>query len=295
MDDDLEAAAGLASLASSGVTPAGRGKPRAPARPPVSKKKKELTPEERAVESTKRKDRRHAQDARGEAVAVVAIAVAAHEKDTNARVKAVARDALLYLGVNPSQHGLVNADVAAVVASTGSSAYPWMMRSKSPRTSSTQPIPGFHIYPQGSHFSEECLLEVSIVAPSTPASMTIDLNATSVAGGSSSGGTRKRQREMLVDTLTVNRFLENMIFETVHRRLVVGLDGFPLDHEFPEDYDLEEEEIEAANAKTKAKEVALTSMKTCVEIMNVDVNTVSPRKRLWFEKMQTEMLKFDQL
>ena len=54
-------------------------------------------------------------------------------------------------------------------------------------------------------------------------------------------------------------------------------------------------EIEAANAKTKAKEVALASMKTGVEIMKVDLNTVSPRKRLWFEKMQAEMLKFDQL
>ncbi|KAE8775574.1 Lectin-domain containing receptor kinase A4.3 [Hordeum vulgare] len=38
-------------------------------------------------------------------------------------------------------------------------------------------------------------------------------------------------------------------------------------------------EIEAANAKTKTKEV--------------DLNTVSPRKRSWFEKMQADMLKFD--
>ena len=52
-------------------------------------------------------------------------------------------------------------------------------------------------------------------------------------------------------------------------------------------------EIEAANAKTKAKEVALVSMMTGVEIMTVDLNTVSPRKRPWFEKMQADMLKFD--
>ena len=52
-------------------------------------------------------------------------------------------------------------------------------------------------------------------------------------------------------------------------------------------------EIEAANAKTKAKEVALASMMTGVEIMKVDLNTVSPRKRPWFEKMQADMLKFD--
>ena len=52
-------------------------------------------------------------------------------------------------------------------------------------------------------------------------------------------------------------------------------------------------EIEAANAKTKAKEVALASMMTGVEIMKVDLNTVSPRKRPWFEKMLADMLKFD--
>jgi hypothetical protein len=52
-------------------------------------------------------------------------------------------------------------------------------------------------------------------------------------------------------------------------------------------------EIEAANGKTKAKEVALASMLTGVEIMKVDLSTVSPRKRPWFEKMQGDMLKFD--
>ncbi|KAE8797923.1 Protein UXT-like protein [Hordeum vulgare] len=52
-------------------------------------------------------------------------------------------------------------------------------------------------------------------------------------------------------------------------------------------------EIEAANAKTKAKEVALASMMTGVQIMKVDLNTVSPRKRPWFENMQANMLNFD--
>ena len=51
-------------------------------------------------------------------------------------------------------------------------------------------------------------------------------------------------------------------------------------------------EIEAANAKTKAKEVALTSMMTGVEIMKVDLNTVSPTKRSWIVKMQADMFKF---
>ena len=45
--------------------------------------------------------------------------------------------------------------------------------------------------------------------------------------------------------------------------------------------------IEAANAKTKENEVALTRMMTRVDIMKVDTNTVSLRKR------QTEMLKLD--
>ena len=51
--------------------------------------------------------------------------------------------------------------------------------------------------------------------------------------------------------------------------------------------------LEIKAAKTKAKEVALVSMMTGVEIMKVDLNTVSPRKRPWFEKMQADMLKFD--
>ncbi|KAE8806217.1 Protein UXT-like protein [Hordeum vulgare] len=52
-------------------------------------------------------------------------------------------------------------------------------------------------------------------------------------------------------------------------------------------------EIEAANAKTKAKEVALESMMTGVEIMKVDLNTVSSRNMPWFEKMRANVLKFD--
>ena len=51
-------------------------------------------------------------------------------------------------------------------------------------------------------------------------------------------------------------------------------------------------EIEAANAKTKAKEVALASRMTGVGIIKVDLNTVSSRKRPWFEKMQADMVKF---
>ncbi|KAE8799451.1 putative serine/threonine-protein kinase [Hordeum vulgare] len=137
----------------------------------------------------------------------------------------------------------------------GSSAYPRMMLSESPRASCTQPIPSFHVYPQGSRFSGECSPEGSIVAPSTPALVTIYVNTAPVAGESSSGGMRKHQHEMpaemltgarnlfdrmpaAVDDDTTNGFLENMIFEGDVS--AVGLDGFPFDHEFPKDYNLEE-------------------------------------------------------
>jgi hypothetical protein len=39
--------------------------------------------------------------------------------------------------------------------------------------------------------------------------------------------------------------------------------------------------------------VALASMMTWMKIMKVDLNTVSSRKRPWFEKMQADMLNFD--
>ncbi|KAE8804864.1 Protein UXT-like protein [Hordeum vulgare] len=52
-------------------------------------------------------------------------------------------------------------------------------------------------------------------------------------------------------------------------------------------------EIEAANAKTKEKELSFASMMMGVEIMKVDLNTLSPRKRPWFEKMQADMLMFN--
>lgn len=70
MDDTptLDAAAGLTSVASA------KGKPHAPretAAPP--KKKQQLTPEERAFQSAKRKGRRDTHDARDEAAAVAAL------------------------------------------------------------------------------------------------------------------------------------------------------------------------------------------------------------------------------
>ncbi|KAE8777109.1 Lectin-domain containing receptor kinase A4.3 [Hordeum vulgare] len=120
------------------------------------------------------------------------------------------------------------------------------------------------------------------VAPSTPAAATIYLNATPVAAGSLAGGVRKRARHTLADQLSGahnlfdgmmaacdDDYMQNMIFEggaqaagfepdetqsqdgrgynedqTAFMRDQVGLDldGFPLDHEFPEDYGLEEED-----------------------------------------------------
>ncbi|XBI77680.1 hypothetical protein VPH35_070744 [Triticum aestivum] len=410
------------------------------------------------------------------------------------------------LGLNPSQYGLVQAAVA--VASTGSSVFPRMVLPDSPHASACNSIPGFHVYPQASRLSGECSPDVSVVTPSTPAPAPIELNASPVAGGSSSGGAGKHARQTPADVLpdarnlfeempsTVNEdYMQNLIFEGgaqaggydpdetqsqdgrgaftpaagydpdqaafMRDQVGIDLDGFPLDHEFTDNYGLEEEdecdieveplfedelanqaagpkpkrkskrtafqaleafkvqhngkcfnlshcyriikdeekfkaqyaalksrggekdvenvgegepartrgktnskkedgrdaatnsliasvdgmmnkkdsreeerrcfkaeqmdpfmviqrrmleldaekqakmfeleaekqakmlEIEAANAKTKAKEVALASMMTGVEIMKVDLNTVSPRKRPWFEKMQADMLKFD--
>ena len=289
IDLDLDAAAGLASLASSGaVAPSGKGKPRAPRKTAAATKpKKALTPEQRARESAKRKGRRHAADARDEAAAQAAVVAAAQQEVTNARVAAATREALYMLGLNPSQHGLVQAAVAA--ASTGSSAFPRMVMPDSPRASACNPVPGFHVYPQASRLSGECSPDVSVVAPSTPAPAPIDLNATPVVGGSSSGGTRKRARQTPAGGLPDARnlfeemssavdedYMQNLIFEGgapgagydpdetqsqdgrgaftpaagydpdqaafMRDQVGIDLDGFPLDHEFPKDYGLEEED-----------------------------------------------------
>ncbi|KAE8785181.1 putative serine/threonine-protein kinase [Hordeum vulgare] len=98
------------------------------------------------------------------------------------------------LGLNPSQHGLVNAAVATAV-SAGSSAFPRTMLPYSPAASACNPVPGFHVYPQASRLSGECSHEVSVVVPSTPAPAPIDLNATPVAADSSAEGARKRARQ----------------------------------------------------------------------------------------------------
>ena len=132
-------------------------------------------------------------DARDEAAAQAATVAAAQQEFTNARVTAATREALYMLGLNPSQHGLVQA--AVIAASTGSTVFPRMVLPDSPRASTCNPVPGFHVYPQASRLSGECSPDVSVVAPSTPTLAPIDLNATPVADGSSSGSARKRVRQ----------------------------------------------------------------------------------------------------
>ncbi|KAE8779269.1 hypothetical protein D1007_47696 [Hordeum vulgare] len=148
MNDDLylAATAGLVSLAF--LASSDKCKPRAPRKAAAPKPKKVLTPEQRAKESAKRKDRRHAADARDEAIAVAAV----QQQVTNARVAAATREALCMLGLNPSQHGLINAAVTAAV-STGSSAFPRTVLPDSPGTSACNPVPGFHVYPQASEMA----------------------------------------------------------------------------------------------------------------------------------------------
>ncbi|XP_037479830.1 uncharacterized protein LOC119356945 [Triticum dicoccoides] len=238
-------------------------------------------------ESAKRKGRRHAADARDKAAVQAAAVAAAQQELTNARVTAATREALYMLEVNPSQHSLVQAVVAA--ASTGSSAFPRMVLPDSPRTSACNPVPGFHVYPQASCLFGECSPDVSVVTPSTLAPAPIDLNATPMVGGSSSGDTRKRARKTPAGGLSDARnlfeemssavdedYMQNLNFEGgapgagyypdetqsqdgrgaftpsagydpdqaafMHDQVGIDLDGFPLDHEFPNDYGLEEED-----------------------------------------------------
>ncbi|KAE8790845.1 Phospholipid-transporting ATPase 1 [Hordeum vulgare] len=64
-------------------------------------------------------------------------------------------------------------------------------------------------------------------------------------------------------------------------------------------FEMEEEkqrkmlEVKATNAKTKAKKVAFACMAKGVEIIKVELSTVSSRKRPWFGKMHAHMLKFN--
>ncbi|KAE8774177.1 DNA repair protein rhp54 [Hordeum vulgare] len=55
-----------------------------------------------------------------------------------------------------------------------------------------------------------------LVVPYTPASAHIDLNATPVAGGLSSGGARKRVRAMPADMLSDTRNLFDRMLAAVH-------------------------------------------------------------------------------
>ena len=101
-----------------------------------------------------------------------------------------------------------------------------MVLPDSPRVPACTPMLGFHVYPQALRLSGECSPDVSTVAPSTPMPAPIDLNATQVAGGSSSGGARKRVRQMPADVLPDARnlfdemsaagdkaYMQNLIFE----------------------------------------------------------------------------------
>ena len=65
-----------------------------------------------------------------QAAAEAAVVAAVQQEVTNARVAAATREALMYLGLNPGQHCLVNATVAA--ASTSSSVFSQMVRPDSP-------------------------------------------------------------------------------------------------------------------------------------------------------------------
>ena len=52
-------------------------------------------------------------------------------------------------------------------------------------------------------------------------------------------------------------------------------------------------EIQKKKLEIEEKQVKLAVMAKKMEIMKVDLNTISLRKRPWFEKMQNEMLALD--
>ncbi|KAE8811406.1 putative serine/threonine-protein kinase [Hordeum vulgare] len=235
MDNDLDVASGLASLASSDITttPSRKGKPRNPRKIVIAPKKKELTPEEQDTESEARGGRKgrssgHSRH-RGEG-------------GYRRRIAAEMREALLYLGLNPSQHGLVNTTVA--VASTGSSAFPQMVLPESPHALATYPIPGFHVYPQASRLFGEFSPEGDAAA----------------AGGDAvaSYNPEETQRQDGRGSFTLSTY-DQARMKAVFMQDQVGLnlDGFPLEHMFPDDYGLEEED-EAFKVQHKGKSFHLS-------------------------------------
>ncbi|KAE8802123.1 DNA repair protein rhp54 [Hordeum vulgare] len=258
MDDDLDAA----SASPPSPRPASRPRPLAKASPappaisPPALEETKLTPEERARESAKRKGWRHA---RGEAAAAVAIVVITQHEDVVVRVASAMREALLYLGLNPGQHGLVNTTV--VTTSTGSFVFPRM---------------------------------VSVVALPMPAPASIDLNATPVADGLSSGGqgnTRKRcdaaaphgaiaagydpketqSQDDRGSFMPSTYDQAGMQAAFMQDQVVLYLDGFPLDHVFLDDYILEGEDELYIDGEPLFED----------ELANQAAGVKSKRKRKW--------------
>ncbi|KAE8781710.1 DNA repair protein rhp54 [Hordeum vulgare] len=172
-----------------------------------------------------RKCRRHAQEARID-VAVASTLLAVAEQEVEAM-----RHALVMLGLNPGQHRLV----AAAVVATSTSLSPLRHRlPDSPHMSTTPHAHDFHPHhPQASHLSISSgsgSPVVSVVAPSTLAPTSIDLNATPWAADRPLGGSAwKRQHELSADTMENTRnlfdpmsvahdeanrmFMESIIFE----------------------------------------------------------------------------------
>ncbi|KAE8790274.1 Protein UXT-like protein [Hordeum vulgare] len=311
------------------TAPSSKGKPRTPCKTAAAPKpKKTLTPEQRARKSAKRKGRMHTTDARDETIAAAVVAIAAQQEDTNARIVAATMEALYMLGLNPSQHGLVNAAMAA--ASTGSPAFPWMVLPDLSCVSDCTPMPGFHVYPQASRLSGECSPEVSMAAPSPcprPRPSTLTPHRWPVARHPEARGNARGICHLFdgMPATDDEDYMQNLIFEG--GAPVVGYDPDETQSQAgrgvftPRRLEMDAEkqakmlemnaekqakmlemevekqtkmlEIGAVNAKTKVKEVAFASMMTGVEIMKMNLNTKSSRKRSWFEKMQVDMLKFD--
>ncbi|KAE8801947.1 C2 domain-containing protein [Hordeum vulgare] len=293
----------------------------------------------------KRREGRHAKERKLKDGEAATLAAAARQEETNAIGIAATRDALIYLGLNPSQHGLTAAMTAASICSSAFSRAPLP---KLMRTSTAPAMVGFHHhYLHVSPFYGECLPEAFHALEAFKAQHEKSFNLVhcwmvinsgkkfraQYAAAKARGGTEvvekhgeeeipqprgntnsEKEDKHDVASIALYATLEGMMSKKDTRKekcrqdkeeqmnafMKIQRKRLELDAkkqakrlEMKAENQAKMLEIEAANAKTKANEVAFASMMTCVEIMKVDLSTVSLTKRSWFEKMQADMLKFD--
>ncbi|KAE8816509.1 Phospholipid-transporting ATPase 1 [Hordeum vulgare] len=316
MDDDLDAATGLASLTSSGITPAlsRKGKPRASRRTATTPKKKEMMPEEQARESAKRKGRRHAMDTRDEAATVANIAAATKREDTAPREEDevdIDREPLFEdelanqaAGVQPKRKSRrTKAYTAAEDKLTSLEAFKVQHESKSFNLSHCWRIikdeEKFKLQYAAlrAHGGKEAVEEVGEGEKPRPREKTNSKkedkrDAASIALIATVKGmmTKKDSREEKHRQDKEEQM--NAFMKIQKRRLEMQAKNSRM-LEMEAEKQAKMIEIEAVNGKTKTKEVALASMMMGVETMKVDLHIRIIKEEVVFKKMQADMFKFD--